>query len=215
MLNVDEHKTADTGLGPDAGFSKVVFSSEQQEKVQELIDSAYKKAYVKASSGKAGGEEVERLRGEVDRLKEHKLSAGILGVVAKYNVVDADEVATLLRPNLRMDENGSIIAGNSSDGNRKVGLEEYVATWLSERPHHLRAPGSAGAGSSGVRFGDARSSYNLSDPAAWRNMPREELDRLLKDGVNVQGQNGQTYRFKNVRNPFHEARKRKFSSGGK
>jgi hypothetical protein len=215
MVNVDERKTADTGAGPDAASSARSggFTPEQQEKVQELIDGAYKKAYAKALSTR-GNDEVERLRGEIDRLKEHKLAAGVLGVVAKYNVVDADEVASLMRPHLSMAEDGSIVAADPSGANRKVGIEEYVAAWLMKRPHHLRASGSAGAGSSGVRFGDSRSAYDLSDPQAWRTMPREELDRLLKDGVNVQGMHGQTYRFKNVANPFEEARKRKFKSGG-
>jgi len=43
-------------------------------------------------------------------------------------------------------------------------------------------------------------------------MPREDLERIMKEGINVQGTAGQTYRFRDVKNPFLEARRRKFHS---
>ncbi|MEE8573961.1 MAG: hypothetical protein V3T30_00995 [Thermodesulfobacteriota bacterium] len=209
MVHVDEQQTVDTGSTLDS--AKVNFTSEQQERVQELIDGAYKRAYSKAVGMKAGGGEVDKLRGEVERLKEHKLSAGIIGAVSRYNVIDSGEVAELIRPHVRMDDDGGLCAAS---GSGKVAIDEYVAAWLSERPHHLRNSGAVGAGSSGARFGEVKGPQNLTDPTSWRSMPREDFDQLLKEGINVQGSQGQVFRFKDAKNPFHEARKRKFKSRG-
>ena len=55
---------------------------------------------------------------------------------------------------------------------------------------------------------------NTEDPEAWRKMPREDLDRHLEGGITVNGSAGQVYRFKDIKNPFIEARKRRFKQGG-
>jgi len=210
MTQVDEPKTAGTGEGPDVFSSKVAFTPEQQTRVQDLIDGAYKKAYSKATANRAGADEMERLREEVVRLGEHKKNAALLKAIARYNVVDAEEVAELMRPHVSDGDGVMEVAGGNG---RSMGVDEYVAEWLSERPHHLRNSGGVGSGSQGARFGDGKSSYDLSDPAAWRNMPREELDRLLKEGINVHGSQGHVFSFKDVKNPFVEARKRRFNKG--
>lgn len=222
MQQVDELKTVESGDGPKNGFesesSKVMFLPEQQAKVQELIDEAYKKAYAKAQR-RNPSEEVEKLKGEVEKLKHERKTAALLRAVSKHSVVDAEEVVELLKDRVRVDDSGNLSVVGSTGASRidhtglPMSVEEYVGSWLSERPHHLRAPGGAGSGSSGSRFSvNASLRYDLSDPAAWRNMPREELDRLLKEGISVQGSTGQSYKFRDVKNPFLEARKRKFQS---
>lgn len=223
MPQVDELKTGERGDGPKNGdleSSKVMFMPEQQAKVQELIDEAYKKAYSKAQKSRASSEEVEMLKGEVEILRQERKTSALLRAVSRHSVVDADEVVELLKERVRMDESGYLSVTGESGAARVNGhgqpmsLEEYVDHWLKERPHHLRPSGGAGAGSQGARFGGGSAAkYNLSDPEAWRNMPREDLDRLLREGINVQGASGQTYKFKDVKNPFLEARKRKHHSG--
>ncbi|MDO8426214.1 MAG: hypothetical protein Q7T24_01715 [Deltaproteobacteria bacterium] len=220
-MQVDELKTVERGDGlknGEAEPSKVFFMPEQQAKVQELIDEAYRKAYAKAQKTRSSSEEVERLKSEMERLKSDKKMAHLLRSISKHSVVDAEEVADLVKDRVKMDEDGGFsVTGESgalkvnSSGN-PMSIEEYIGHWLSERPHHLRASGSHGAGSFGSRFGEGAMRHNLGDPAAWRNMPREELDRLLREGINVQGSAGQTYKFKDVKNPFIEARRRKFQS---
>ena len=64
----------------------------------------------------------------------------------------------------------------------------------------LRASGGPGGSSSGAKFG-GKAVYNL--------LEKDTIRRLLKEGINVQGSGGQVYRFKNVNNPFVEARKRR------
>jgi len=92
-------------------------------------------------------------------------------------------------------------------------MDDYIAQWLSDRPHHLRSAGGAGAGSHGVGFERGNiSTRSLGEPSAWQSMPREDLDRYLREGINVHGSAGQVYRFRDVKNPFLDARKRRFGS---
>ncbi|MDP2689920.1 MAG: hypothetical protein Q8P48_07385 [Deltaproteobacteria bacterium] len=223
MHQVDELKTA-AGDGHANGNqtepSKVMFVPEQQARVQELIDEAYRKAYAKAQRSR-GGEEVERLKAEVGKLREERKTAAILRAVSKHSVVDAEEVADLMKERVRMDEDGNFsVIGESgavrvNNSGHPMSVDEYIGHWLSERPHHLRAAGPSGAGSRGAMFGGHASvRYNLTDPAVWRSMPREDLDRLLSEGISVQGNTGQSYTFKDVKNPFLEARRRKLHAGG-
>lgn len=206
MANVDERKTdmKDDGLKADS----VAFTPEQQSRVQELIDDAYKKAFQKASRVSSGAPELDELRKEVERLKGDKLMASVLRAVARHNVVDAEEVAELISRRVALDASGRAVANDAPNSD----IDEYVHGWLLERPHHLRASMAQGAGSAGARY-EGKLRPNLSDPYAWRNMPREDVDRLLKEGVDVHGA-GQVFRFKNVGNPFLEARKRRFKTGG-
>ena len=215
---VDELKTAegDGRTGEDA--RKVTFFPEQQARVQELIDEAYRKAYSKAQKARGGAEEVEKLKGEVERLKEERKTSSLLKTISRHSVVDVEEVAELVKGRVRLEEDGSLrVLGESgavkiNPSGQPATIDEFIADWLSERPHHLRAAGGIGAGSQGARFGGSGVKQNLTDPASWRTMPREDLDRLLNEGVSVQGSAGQTYRFRDVKNPFLEARRRKFNS---
>lgn len=210
MTEVDELKTA-AAEGREEGSSKMEFSPEQQARVQELIDGAYRRAYSKATATTGESEEMVRLKGEVERLHVESKNAALIRAVSRFNVVDPEEVMELISSKVSVGENGMLSVADDDGSGRRLGAEEYLTNWLAERPHHLRSSGSTGSGSHGSKFAEKRQSYNLTDPAAWRELPREELDRLLKEGVNVQGSSGQVYRFKDVKNPFVEARRRKFS----
>jgi len=225
MQQVDELKTVEGDgqiSGGTAGSSKVSFSQDQQSRVQELIDEAYRKAYAKAHRTITATDEVENLRAEIDGLKEEKKKAALYRAISRYNVVDAEEVAKLIGETVRMDESGNMTVVNGTGSSvintsgHPMGMDEHLAHWLSERPHHLRSSGASGAGSQGVRFsGDGSMRHNLTDPSVWHSIPREELDRLLREGVNVHGSAGQVYRFRDVKNPFLDARKRRFRKGTK
>jgi hypothetical protein len=223
MPQVDELEAGGKNDVHEAGSesSKVTFSHEQQAKVQGLIDDAYRKAYAKAQRSRTSSEEVERLAGEVERLREDKKTALLYRAISRHNVVDAEEVTKLIGDRVRVDEDGNVTVVNGSGsakingGGHPMGIDEYLADWLGTRPHHLRSAGSAGAGSQRAGFGlNGKFNFNLSDPSVWRSMPREDLDRYLAEGVNVYGSSGQVYKFRDVKNPFLEARKRRFQSRG-
>lgn len=213
-----EGDRAFTGDGHATDSSRVAFTPEQQVKVQELIDESYKRAYQKARKGTISTGEVELMQREIGGLREEQKRAAILGSVSRHNVVDSREVAELIRSSVVEDEAGALgVMSSSNDGKSggaMMGIDEYVDSWLSERPHHMRSPGAVGAGSSGAFFGGGKKAYNLSDPNLWRNLPREELDRVLSEGISVQGVSGQTFSFKDVKNPFLEAKRRRHKTGG-
>ena len=219
-MNVDEHKTGTKGDGLKTESSKVEFTLEQQARVQELIDETYKRAYAKAGRNMVSEGEVESIRGELGRLREDRKAAAILRAVSRHNVVDATEVTELVRPYVDEDASGNLVvrqptANGDQNGGTPMAIDDYVDGWLAERPHHLRSSGGVGAGSRRALFGEGRQRLNLSDPNIWRNMPREDLDRLLTEGVDVQGVSGQVFKFKDVKNPFVEAKRRKTKSGGR
>jgi hypothetical protein len=213
---VDELKTGNAESLREDG--KVSFLPEQQARVQELIDEAYRKAYTKAQRAMGSGADVDKLKAEVERLREDRKAASLLRAISRHSVVDAEEVTELLKHRVRADEDGTLkVIGQSgaarvNNSGQPMSIEEFVDSWLSERPHHLRGSAASGSGSLGARFSSSPARYDLSDPSAWRSMPREELDRLMREGVDVQGAAGQNYRFRDVKNPFLEARKRKFQS---
>lgn len=245
----DEQKTDEQvkAEADAAAKAKTEFTSEQQVKVQSLIDEAYKRAYSKAQASpdierlkselaalKAGdgkgkeSEEVQTLTSALDKLKAdlakknaREIDDSVFREVAKFNVMDAAEVTTLLRGNIKADENGVPIVVNA-DGSPRLNLnatptrpmtvEEHIADWLRTRPHHVKASGRQGSGSFGAKFGgEGGREYDLSNPETIRNMPREELDKALAAGLEIKGSGGQVFRFKNTSNPFTEARKKRFA----
>ena len=233
-----------------AAKAKVEFSPEQQAKVQGLIDDAYKRAFAKAGDGnlatikaaveaelaalKAGdgkgkeSEEVKTLTAALDKLKAdlakkdaRELDDSIFKEVAKFNVMDISEVTTLLRGNIKPDEDGTPIVVNA-DGSPRLNLNatptrpmtisEFITDWLKTRPHHVKASGRQGAGSPGARFGgEGGKEYDLSNPEVIRNMPREDLDKALAGGIEIAGSAGNVFRFKKSGNAFTEARKNRFA----
>ncbi len=224
MSQVDELEAGDNNDAQKAEgeSSKMSFSREQQVKIQGLIDDAYRKAYSKAQRSKVSSQEVDRLTSEVETLKEDKKMGLLYRSISRQNVVDAEEVAKLISGNVSVDDDGNVTVVNDSGsvkingGGYPMGIDEHVSDWLGARPHHLRSAGSAGGGSQRAELGfNDRSSHNLTDPSVWQSMPREDLDRYLSEGVNIYGSAGQVYKFKDVKNPFLEARKRRFQVKGR
>ena len=241
----DEQKTDEQIKAEAEAKAKVEFSPEQQVKVQGVVDAACKRAYAKASQEiarleaeiaalKAGdgkgnvSEVVKTLTAELDKVKAdsakksaRELEDSIFKEVAKFNVMDISEVTTLLRGNIRPDEDGTPIVVNA-DGSPRLNLNatptrpmtisEMITDWLKTRPHHLRASGRQGSGSSGAKFGgEGGKEYDLSKPGVASSMPREELDKALAGGIEVVGSAGQVFRFKQSGNAFTEARKNRFA----
>jgi len=210
------------GSGSTPAHGRVAFTPEQQARVQELIDESYRKAFQKAQRGRGTSEDLEGLRREIEGLKEEKKKLALLKAVSRYNVVDGEEIVKLLEDRVRMDDEGHIVVVNSSgsakinDAGYPVGMDEFISQWLSERPHHLRSTAAPGAGSRCAGFGHGTTGRpSLADPSAWRAMPREDLDRILREGINIHGSAGQVYRFRDVKNPFLDARKRRFGASNR
>ncbi len=265
--NADGHSgNADTGSGSDgsgnADSSKVVFSGEQQGKVQQLINDAYTKAYSKSKS--EGAAEVDRLNAQVKSLEDGKKTEGktdgkktgasdeqiqaiveemnqkreedakgfkatidsmknsqvqtdLLMAIAKHNVINAGDVAVLMRGNVELGEDGSLVIKNDNgtpmidldNGGVPISVDTFVTNWLKARPNHLRSSMSQGGGSTGSFGGDSAGKPDLSNLETVRTMPIEDLKKELANGIEVTGSHGQVYKFKDVKNPFVEARRAK------
>lgn len=222
MHQVDELKTVDKGEslknGNQTNAQKVEFSPEHQAKVQELINDAFTRAYSKASREMTAPDEVGRLKSEVQVLKQERKTTELFKSIMKFNVVNAEDVAKLLGDSVKLMDDCKVVVVNESGAPRitpaghPMGVDEYVAGWLRERPHFLRPSGAAGAGSHGVKFGPetfGSARHDISDPNLWKRISRDDLDNLLKEGLVVRGSAGQVYNFRDVKNPFVEARRRK------
>lgn len=219
--------------GSDGGGNtgKVGFSPEQQLKVQELIDAAYAKAYAKAMKGEGDGKADDKkkdttlpdakfkaLESQVAALRDEKKTATLLKAIGKHNVIDAEEVSSLLMRYVRLNDDNSFTVLNDAGAERlnasagSMSVEEFVNEWLSKRSHHLRASGTAGAGSTGGRFADGNMPTQLT-PEALRKMPMDKLkEQIAGEGIKIAGSAGQTFNFKKTSNPFVEARKKVFKA---
>ena len=218
---------SDGGGNPD----KVVFSPEQQSRVQKLIDEAYAKAYAKAIKTSVAKEEktedkkdttlpdakLKTLESQVSALREEKKGNTLLKAIVRHNVIDAEEISALLKGYVRLNDDNSFTVLNELGAERlnanaaAMTVDELVADWLSKRPHHLRASGTTGAGSSGGRFSGGGSQTPLTADSI-RKMSTEELKGLIAgDGISIAGSAGQTFNFKKTSNPFIEARKKKIA----
>jgi hypothetical protein len=216
---------------------KVTFTPEQQTKIQQLIDEASGRAYAKALKDSearrtkapedTNGDkdtslkdaEMERLRKQVDAMRAVSSRNALLTAISKHNVIDASEIAALTERYVRHNDDGTLSVINeagqarlNAEG-RDMSIEEMVAEYLRARPHHLRASGTAGAGSAGVGFGGIADSHKPLTPEVVRSMSGDELRAALKDGVVVHGSAGQTFKFKNVSNPFAAARQKVYKKG--
>lgn len=226
MNQVDEPKTALKGDGLKNGetdaSSKVTFLPEQQVRVQEIINETFRKAYAKGAQSRMPGEEIERLKTEVEGLREERKNAALYREISRFNVVNAEDVARLLSSSVRIGEDGAATVVNETGAARingsghPVGLGEFIAGWLSERPYFLRTAGASGAGSPGARSSQSGAhARGVNDPGLYRSISRDDLDKMLAQGIDIQGAAGQVYRFRDVKNPFIEARKRGTNSARK
>lgn len=214
----------------DAG-GKISFSREQQVKVQELIDEAYRKAYTKANEGakKDSGagkdtslvdEQLKALSSQVQVLRDEKKNNALLRAIGKHNVIDSEEVAAFTARFIRLNDDNSFTVLNEAGQERlnahakSMSVEEFIADWLTARPHHLRPSGASGAGSMGSTFGPGVSTAAPLTLESIRGMSAEELNKRVAEGISIQGSAGQTFNFKRPANPFIDARKRAQGKGG-
>lgn len=230
---------------------KVAFTPEQQGKVQELIDDAYRKAFAKAA--KSGGDtgEADKLKAELDEMKKSmaqkaaqegvqvdieemkkknqsladelekeraektvikqlEKERSIAFALSKHDIVQRSmpEVAELIQRHIVLDETGNLaIKGESgapkvNSAGQPMTVDEFISSWLEDRPYYLRASSSQGAGSHGAGMDMGVKSPTIKQPDDIWDLSKEDFNRLLKEGVNIKGSRGQDIRFKKTVNPF-------------
>lgn len=152
-----------------------------------------------------------------ESFNNERTTNALYGAIGKHDVVDNEAIVTLIRGMVAIGEDGKPFV--KGDGGPKLNnhgepqtVENFVEEWLRERPHFLKgSAGGAGSNSSmGGNAGNGSVQYDLSDPEVVRNLPADELDRLIKEGIVIKNPNGTSFKFGTVTNPFTEARRRKF-----
>lgn len=141
----------------------------------------------------------------------------LLTAISKFTSRGIGEIAQLIRDTVTIGEDGQPqIQGK--DGAPKLNakgeqmtLDEYIASWLAERPHYLEAAGGTGAGSKGAKFGEGdNKSIRLETPADVQAMEMDDLHLAIKNGgITIIGERGQEMKFKTVSNVFADNKRRK------
>jgi hypothetical protein len=74
-------------------------------------------------------------------ISEYKINTPLLSAAAKYNAVNAEQVKSLLSPNIRMNDSGEVevVDGKGSvrysDKGEPIGVEDLVREFLDTNPH--------------------------------------------------------------------------------
>lgn len=185
---------------------------------KKVEPNAEMKAALDALKTRDEQRESERQKEKAEALHEIK-NARITKEIGGFDVHGHDEIANLVASHFDINPETKEVFVKGVDGSPKISLQtgekmtpkEFLASWLKDRPHYQKAAGSQGAGSQGAMFGPGGGQkYNLQDPQSIRNMPKEDFEKLLKEGVNVHLPSGQTMKFREQKNPFLEARRAKF-----
>lgn len=213
------------------GDSKLTSLQEEVERLKGEADKAKKSKDKDNKGDEEWKKAIDKLRTEAEEketayktqlatMGEEKKTNSILRAIAKHNVVDAGEVAELIRHQIKVNDKGELIVQGDSGEPRinqsgdHMTVDEFIGGWLADRPHHLRVEGGAGAGSPGAKFSGVTSKkYDLTKPETWRNMPKEDLDKALEGGIVIDRLNGPAFKFSRKENPFIQKRLENIKKG--
>lgn len=163
-LFTPEQQTKVQSLIDDAykrAYSKALRSNGTDEEVLKLtkeVSDLKEQQASKVKDGEVSSEvkaEIEGLRTQVGTLRNSVKGEALLKAIGKHDVVNTDQIANIISPNIRLNEDNSLsvltdngdIATNL-DTMKPLSVGEYVTNWVASNPHFNRASGSAGAGSS-------------------------------------------------------------------
>ena len=135
---------------------------EQSDKISSLETQLAELQKAKGDENKSKADiDVEEMQNTIADLKrqneqgrEQSINSALLtAITTKHNVVNPSHVAELLRPHIKVDDNGNLTVQGKEGAikyNAKgspMTVDEYIDNWLKESPHMVRAEGSGGSGS--------------------------------------------------------------------
>ena len=184
----------------DLGFkdldevAKLKKAQAEREK-QELEDrQQYKELAEKIRAEK--DEELRKRDDEINSLRSRYLSTQaerfIVSAATKHHAVAPDQVAQLVRGDIRIDDDGHAYVVDQQGNRRTDGkggdltVDAYVEQFLTNNPHFKRA--AAGLGAGGRSGGTPPASNGTVDLARAKRDPdyflqhKEEIERRLKSG---------------------------------
>jgi hypothetical protein len=87
----------------------------------------------------------EEIRKRDDIIRNYSVDTPLVSTAAKYGAVNVDQVKTLLKPNVRINQDGEVEivdqagAVRYNDKGKPIGVEDLVKNFLDENPHFKSA----------------------------------------------------------------------------
>ena len=131
------------------------------------------------------GQEIQK-RDKV--IQDYKLNMPLLNAAAKFKAVNPEQVQTLLRNNLRLNEEGeaeildSTGAVRYTDAGTPLTVEQYVEEWLMGNPHFVTAAPSTVNTKTSIKPG-SNGKINLNDLDLTRPQDRKIYSEARQKGL--------------------------------
>ena len=147
----------------DTAINAVKQSREAEEK--EKIKKGEFEQILKEKAEEYG----KKISGLESELKEIKINKGLLSSASKNRAINPDQVVSLLKPQIRLNDQGSVeildkngIARYNSKG-ELLTTDELVQEFLTQNPHFVTATPSGSGSVSNVDRTELNKPFNLSD----------------------------------------------------
>jgi len=176
------------------------------------------------ASLKAGKEEGKKkepdadytaMQNEITRMKEREQQswernkrADILTIASSLNVVNGEQVAQLISPNVKVAEDGTFSVLNDQGqvlygaDSKPTTVRDYVTAYLNNNPHLVKSSGGTGAGSQGAGPSGTSGGVKFNTPEDVKNISMEDLNKAMADGINIPVGGGRSLNFKTNTNMF-------------
>lgn len=129
------------------------FSKEQQEFIDNLINSRVAEIRAKAEARTPVPEELMELKRLLSQAHDRLRLAGIRVAAAELGAISAEQVALLLDLTVKADDSGSLYVVNAQGQRRflpdgkPTPVDSHVSEFLTANPHLVKASVTTGAGS--------------------------------------------------------------------
>jgi len=167
VRDINESMKRFDGIDPEA-FKAL--QAEAEKRKQTDLETAGKWEEAKAEMERQHKAQLEALQSDAgdwrSRFEDRAINSELLSAANKGNAINADQVASLLRSNVRLTDDGSVeVVGSDGkalldDKGNPVDVPSFVESFLEKSPHFLPATGG-GAGSTGAMGGKV-SSENMT-----------------------------------------------------
>jgi hypothetical protein len=120
------------------------------------------------------GKKDEEIRKRDEIIRNYSVDTPLVSIAAKYGAVNVEQVKTLLKPNVRLNQDGEVEIVDQSgavrynDKGKPIGVDDLVKSFLDENPHFKSAGPTTTQGKSNVNQSREKldiTKLNMSNPA--------------------------------------------------
>ena len=137
----------------DIAAVKAELAAQIAAKDSELAETKKASGSKKDVDDSAAVARVAALEQKWKQANERAARESLKSIAAELNAVNAEHVASLINGNVKIDEDGNFTVINAAGQPRlnaeskPMAIREYMTEFLTEYPHHVKASGQTGAGS--------------------------------------------------------------------